>query len=129
MKFVERNFDGVNLLVPDHPDFFFPVQTFKGFPTCCGAGKSGDKFVPDTLLGLSISVACWIHDRCFSTMRHTWKNFYLANLIFYKNATRINTAHSDSCTVMFARQAMITAYTAGVNTLVGAYNFFKGKKQ
>lgn len=127
MKFIEQVFDGVNLLVPDHEGFFFPVKTFKNFPSCCGAGKLGDRITPDKLFGLSISVACWIHDQCFCHMRKTWSNFYKANLIFYKNATRINMAHSDSCSGMFARQALITAYVAGINTLIGAYSFFKSK--
>lgn len=129
MKYIERNFDGVQLLVPDSPDFFFPIKTFKDFPTCCGAGKFGDKITPDNLFGLRISVSCWVHDWCFSNMYKTWGNFYQANLVFYKNSTRINLAHSDSATEIATRQLAITAYVAGVNTLVGAWNFFRGGKK
>lgn len=50
----------------------------------CGPGKWGDYFVPDTLWGLSIKLACQIHDYMYWAGK-TPKGKYQADSIFLQN--------------------------------------------
>jgi len=54
----------------------------------CGAGKTGDKFVPDRLLGLSILAACVIHDFRYATAT-CYADKTRADLEFLDNMLRI----------------------------------------
>ena len=128
MKTKVVNFDGVDLRIPDDPDFGWPHETFKGFPTCCGPGKRwGNWLVPDRIVGLIISPACWVHDVMFAFHVKSWTNFYYANGVFLANMMEINRVNSRTKIGAFARKPIIYAYVKAVTTTIGARCFFKGE--
>ena len=58
----------------------------------CGPGDFGDEFVPDTLWGLSVTMACRIHDWTFQVWNDD-KSFKVANDLFLKNMYSIIKQH------------------------------------
>ena len=54
----------------------------------CGPGKFGDKFVPDTLYGESIFIACQIHDWMYWVGR-TLEDKRIADFVFFINMVSI----------------------------------------
>ncbi len=54
-------FDGMMLETPNIA-IEWPSPTLDDFPTFCGPGRLGDFFIPDSILDLKISPACYIHD-------------------------------------------------------------------
>lgn len=127
MIIIEEHFDGVLLFRPFHSNFEWPCLTFKKFPTCCGAGKFGDRFIPDAPLNLNLSPACFVHDFMWTHCPKSWKWFCKSNLIFYKNITRINISKSNSIFEMATRQFVLSKYAAAVCT-VGAFHFWRIKQ-
>lgn len=126
MILIEEEFDGVVLTRPFHHAFEWPCLSFKKFPSCCGAGKFGDRLIPDAPLSLPLSPACFIHDFMWGNGPKSWAWFWKSNLIFYKNITRINVAKSNSIFEMATRQFVLSKYAAAVGT-IGALHFWRGK--
>lgn len=88
--------EGVPLLVPDCVQVF-PFTTFKDCPSSCGAGDGlGEKLVPDTMWGLRVSPACWIHDLDWNIAPPTWEAFHVANSRFIHNLITIVEYRSES---------------------------------
>ena len=50
----------------------------------CGPGKLGDWFIPDTMLGESVHLACEIHDWCYHAGQ-TLQDKFTADLLFLVN--------------------------------------------
>jgi len=67
----------------------------------CGPGKLGDYFVPDTLYGESIFLACQIHDWCYYVNEKYWGDLY-----FLMNMTILITRETDALDVVRLRRVM-----------------------
>ena len=95
MKTELTEFDGIKLVIPSE-GFEWPCSTFVNFPPCCGPGNGfGNLIVPETILGMPVSPACYVHDWMFRNLEKTWINFHAATSIFHTNLTQINEAYSN----------------------------------
>ena len=126
MKTVLEIFDGVPLIRPAG-DWMWPESTFQRFPTYCGAGKIGDTIVPDTIFGLVISPACFIHDQMWTLAPPTWEEFHESNSIFLTNMTSINRVNTRFSLVRVFRQVVINDYYESVSH-VGSHHFWSLKE-
>jgi len=119
------DFDGCQMRVPAD-GFTFPCSTFKGFPTCCGAGKVGDYFVPDVIgvPPLRVSPACCIHDWTWMFWEKTPANFRQSNRLFLENLWLINDYRGGNVVFKFQRMPLIWAYYIVVSSPVGMANFY-----
>ena len=125
MKTTTTTFDGVRLIVPTD-NFMWPHSTFDGFPTFCGAGPIGDRFIPDTIWGLSISPACYIHDQMWSMSEPLWSDFHYSNAVFFVNMAEIIQTKSANAFTRDLRLARAATYLLAVST-IGAPIFW-GKR-
>jgi len=71
----------------------------------CGPGNIGDWFVPDTMYGESVYLACQIHDWMYSEGK-TLKDKRVADLVFLVNMTLLVTADSGMLDVLRLRRVM-----------------------
>ena len=115
MNTIVERFDGVDLLRPTG-SFLWPHPTFAGFPTCCGAGKMGDYLVPDTVWGVNISPACWVHDQMYDLSPPTWGGFHYSNAVFFHNIAAIIQAKSSTTFARNLRLARASMYLLAVST-------------
>lgn len=116
-------FDGVKGLIIPTTDFFWPAPTFENFPSCCGSGLT-DYFVPETMWGLVVSPACWVHDRMFERAGKTWEHFFQANEIFEHNLRAIIDQKTTSTVLKRLRHHRASIYTKSVY-IFGAEYFFE----
>jgi hypothetical protein len=85
-------FDGVNLVVPiiDGYPLHMPYPSLDEFSSYCGPGSGlGDWLVPETLSGLRVSAACYIHDVMWDYAEPTWGEFHYSNSVFVRNLIEI----------------------------------------
>jgi hypothetical protein len=122
---IKENFDGVELVRP-LGDFMWPHVTFDGFPTCCGAGPVGDKFIPDTIHGINVSPACWVHDQMWTIAEASWGDFHYSNSILLLNLSFIIQAKSRNRAMCDLRLARAATYWLGVS--VAGSSVFWGLK-
>jgi len=125
----QRPFDGTVLLAPDDPRFFWPHSTFAGFPPCCGPGAEGDiteKAVPETILGLNVSPACWCHDWMQNYGPQTWQGFHHSNAVFLLNILAINRVRGGWWPARQLRLLPILSWYILVSSPVAAANYFRG---
>lgn len=124
-------FDRVPFLVPtfDGEPLEFPFKSFDTWlRTYCGAGKFGDIFVPDTIWGLKVSPACYIHDEDFSCLPRDWKHFHVANSRFLHNIIRIIQYRSKSSFLKRLRMYRAVTYYNAVDQCGQKY-FFRSQPQ
>ena len=78
--------------------FVIPVELFADWPDgpldkfqpCCGAGHGlGERLVPESVFGVRITPACYIHDHCWALAEPSWADFHAANSIFLHNMLAI----------------------------------------
>lgn len=116
IKFVEQEFDGVKLLVPLL--FTFPWNDFSGktiadYPSFCGAGEGlGDVIIPETIWGLSVSVACEIHDISWEVAEATEADRRAADEAFLINMLSIIKARSNWFMRILRNQRAMVYYNA-----------------
>lgn len=107
----------------------FPSRFIQEFPSCCGAGDGiGNLVVPETILGLRVSAACFVHDYMWDHAEPTWKYFHYTNSIFGHNlAEIINTQSANSLMRMLRK---LPAYNAEklVDTVGAAIFWSKFKR-
>ena len=85
-KVTVRIVEGVPLFMPELVDKNFPTLPMDEFPRFCGAGEGfGEKIVPDRILWLYISIACWIHDIMFCLLSPDKNNWFIANGVLLLN--------------------------------------------
>lgn len=67
-------------------DIYFPSMYLNDYGSYCGAGKGfGDIIVPETVWGLTISIACYTHDWMWDNCLPTWEAFHFSNSVFLRN--------------------------------------------
>ncbi len=124
-------FDGVPLIVPivNGVPLEFPFKTFEEFTSYCGAGKGiGDLVVPETVLFLKVSPACYVHDNMFELAAPTWYDFHASNSVFRTNIDSIIHHRSHNIVMEHLRYYRSVTYFNAVNT-VGAYCFWNVKRE
>ena len=127
MNTITTTFDSVQLVCPSEK-FMWPHPTFKGFPSACGAGKLGDYLIPDTLWGLNVSPACYIHDQMWSLAEPSWSDFHASNALLFVNCAFIIQARSANFFIRDLRIARAATYLLAVSTL-GAPIFWSLKEK
>lgn len=115
-------FDGVVGLITPVNNFWWPTTSFKSFPGCCGSGYT-DPLVPETMWGLNISPACWVHDRMFELAEKTWEDFLQANDVFKHNLLTIIDQRTSSRLLKIMRRHRAEVYVKAVYAF-GANYFF-----
>lgn len=119
--------DGVQLLVPVQLDAL-PFTRLEDAPDACGAGRGfGEWVVPEKVLGLRISAACWIHDKDWEFAAPTWDDFHAANGRLLHNMAAIIVAKSKSPLLRVLRIYRPATYFLAVST-AGAKIFRRLKR-
>jgi len=105
------------------PEFLAPIWPYdlrpEEWPTFCGGGEGiGDKIVPDTIHGVSISPAGLVHDIDFAVLPKTFPSFMAANGRFFLNSAALIMA-SDLTTwkMIRALNTAMVAYLVAVSTV------------
>jgi hypothetical protein len=107
----------------------FLHDTFKGYPSKCGAGEGvGDIIVPETIIFLPISAVCHIHDTCWDIAEASWKDFHQSNSIFLHNILAAIKYKSSSIILEHLRNYRAITYYNAVDT-IGSKFFWKCKHE
>ena len=93
------------------PPIFFLLSEDELDEYGCGAGKAGDKFVPDTMYGLSVKVCCIIHDLDWSEAC-TIPDIERANERFLVNLIRFINGESSPILKQLRRYRALLYYAA-----------------
>lgn len=91
MNYVNIPYWGATLTAPEFLAPLWPIDLSpERWPTFCGAGDGlGDRIVPDSICGVRISAACFIHDIDWATSPDTFQEFMAANGRLFLNSTAI----------------------------------------
>jgi hypothetical protein len=114
------------------PDLMMPVSFRVAPPAvrariCNGAGPSGwGWIVPDTIWGLSITLAADIHDWMY-TLGQTEADRRQADLVFFHNMITLINARRTSGFMRTLRELRAIGYYLAVSWF-GRWAFWKGKK-
>ncbi len=120
MKTVIRALVGVGgvtvpLVGPEGLDL--PHLHVQDYASYCGAGTGiGDLIVPDTMWGLPISPACYIHDEMWAMSDGSWIHFHLSNSIFLHNLISLIDSQSRSKILKRLRIYRAATYYSAVDT-------------
>ena len=118
--------ENVNFIVPDK--FTFPFTKFSQCPDCCGPGNGiAEKIIPETMWGLCISPACYVHDHSWSLAKPTWGGFHAANSMFLHNLMAIVQTRSKSTFLKHLRLYRCVTYFDAVDSDIGADIFWRMK--
>jgi len=116
----------VLLLAP--PGIEWPAIHLEKFGTYCGPGHGiGDLLVPDTMWGLKVSAACYVHDFMWAVAEPSWADFHYSNSVFLHNLLRIIDAHGGI--LKYLRSYRAVTYYAAVDSVAFAKIFWAMKKQ
>lgn len=128
MKTRTEVLDGVEFIVPDEPWFFFPFQTMMEYHDVCGAGQSGsfgERIIPEYIMGVKVSIACWIHDLWQSNCPKTLAEFRESNSGMLTNMLAINKVRGGGFFERMARAALMYCWYLAISTKAGLQNFIK----
>ena len=104
-------------------DKFIPILSIQnkiGSSGGCGPGKLGDWLVPDTVYGLSIKPACYIHD-CRYYDADTRDKRFAADKELFDNAERIIRLKSRNKLMVWLRMSRLLKYYAAVRWCGGGF--------
>lgn len=117
----------VVIIAPENIEF--PSKYVHDFSSHCGAGKGfGDIIVPETVYGLKISPACFVHDVMWEMAEPTWEAFHSSNAIFLRNIISLIIVQSDSRFLKFLRMYRAVTYYNAVD-YIGQSIFWAEKKK
>ena len=123
MKTFLHIIDGIQLLVTQDIVDNLPVE----FLPSCGAGDgTGNALVSEKIFGLSITIACYIHDKMWQEALPTWDDFHHSNSVFLHNIMAIIKAKSHNIFVEHIRNYRAVSYYNAVDT-AGIIFFAKAK--
>lgn len=89
--------DGQVLELIGPEDIVFPSYKLEYYETItsCGAGEGfGDRLVPDCIIAVRITLACYIHDIMWAMAEPSWEEFHMSNSVFLSNTITLITAAS-----------------------------------
>jgi hypothetical protein len=105
-----------------------PFTKLIDFPKCCGAGDGiGKLIVPDSIYGLKVSAACFIHDDDWENAEPTWDAFHSANSRFLTNLLAIINTKSYSWFFRIPRRYRAMTYYSAVDE--ASFIFWRLKKK
>jgi len=87
------------------------IRALLGSDGGCGPGKFGDWLVPDSILGVSIKPACYVHD-CMYHDAKTADERYEADERLFTNAGHIIRAESNWFTRIIRRRILLVYFDA-----------------
>jgi hypothetical protein len=123
-----RVIDEVKFLVRD--ELLVPYTCLGDFPRCCGAGDGvGDLLVPDQVLGVPITPACYFHDDDWYYAEPTWEAYHASNSRFHLNIRAILDTKSGNKLIAMLRVMVATIYFQAVDKIPGALIFWSIKKR
>ena len=121
--------EGIFFIVPDQLIMDWPALSLDAFPDSCGPGSGiGNLVVPETVFGLRITPACFIHDFCWQVADASWADFHQANSIFLHNLLAIIKARSANMLMQAIRNYRAITYYNAVD-LVGQNIFWAEKEE
>lgn len=128
-QFILKGSRGQDVLLIAPENIVFPTYLIEHFPHCCGAGEGiGDLLVPESVFGVIISAACFIHDFMWDNMTPSWEYFHASNSIFRTNMSSIINTESGNCLSRKLRMIRIMEYYEAVDH-VGAIIFWSQAKR
>lgn len=112
------------------PSFIqWPDIKLSDFGDYCGAGDGlGAKIVPDTLWGLKVSPACYIHDVSWEVAEPNWHDFHQTNAMFMYNLSSIIMNRSRHWLLKYLRLYRCVTYYTAVDS-IGAKIFWNVKRE
>jgi len=123
-----------SIIVEDIP-FLIPASIqwpnikLSDFGDYCGAGEDiGAKIVPDSIWGLKISSACFIHDVSWEMAEPSWSDFHETNAMFMYNLSSIIICNSKSWILKYLRLYRCVTYHNAVDS-IGAKIFWRLKRE
>lgn len=127
-KITVRIVEGVPLFMPAFVDEHFPTLPMEEFPHFCGAGTGlAEKLIPDHILWLYVSIACWIHDCMFCLSSPTKENWFVANGLLVLNMFMLIIVKGSKWMVV-PRCTVAVPYFWGVMTSTG-WDVFTNRKR
>ncbi|MCK4500495.1 hypothetical protein KAU11_08350 [Candidatus Babeliales bacterium] len=130
-KFYADNGAVVRMIAPDTIEFpSFQLEYYKTISRC-GAGEGiGDTLVPETIWGLTVTLACYIHDYMWELADATWTDFHYSNSVFLSNIITLVTELSHPTRVNVLKNIRLyrsVTYYSAVDTF-GADIFWLSKE-
>lgn len=124
MKSVKIEYSGVKLEIPDFLYSLWPhSMPVSQWPTYCGSGDGiGDWLVPDSIHGVRVCPACFIHDIDWAISKREYRCFMVANNRFRRNLLAIVSPQLSGGDYLDA-YAKINLYWAVVSSPIGWANF------
>ena len=124
IRYITSYIDGILFL---HPNSISVQDIIKAKEIeCCGPGSGWlEKAIPESILGIRVSQACYIHDKCWKYARG-WEGFHASNGVFLFNLNSIITAKSCWLLRGVRRRLAFKGFLL-VESPLGAKHFWKCK--
>ena len=126
MEICERVVGGARLICPNHPWMIFPSNDPNDYDGCCGAGETGswtERAVPECILGLRVSIACYVHDCWWAQCERNLSEFRQSNGIFKDNMMELNRVFGGGWLARLARVPVIYGWWLLVSGKRGLQHF------
>ena len=110
-------------------DLEFPFETVQDFEAYCGAGEGVlNDLVPEKVLGVTISPACWNHDEMWARAEPSWADFHYSNSVFMTNINALIQLQSKNWFLKHLRMYWAVTYYNAVD-VIGAPIFWGMKRE
>ena len=126
MEICERVVGGARLICPNHPWMIFPSNDPNDYDGCCGAGETGswtERAVPECILGLRVSIACYVHDCWWAQCERNLSEFRQSNGVFKDNMMELNRVFGGGWLARLARVPVIYGWWLLVSGKRGLQHF------
>ena len=126
MEVCERVVGGARLICPNHPWMIFPSNDPNDYDGCCGAGETGswtERAVPECILGLRVSIACYVHDCWWAQCERNLSEFRQSNGVFKNNMMELNRVFGGGWLARLARVPVIYGWWLLVSGKRGLQHF------
>ena len=123
-----------SVLIPIvHPvEVFIRERVLENYSSFCGAGSGlGDLIVPETIFGVRVSPACFVHDQMFDKAKPLQMDLLVSNAVFMTNLNSLIVQMSRMSKfnpLYHLRMYRMTTYFDAVNT-IGSEIFWKLKRR
>ena len=129
--FYAQSGEELSISAPDTIEFPSFNLGYYNTLTACGAGEGiGDKLVPETIWGVRVTLACFVHDYMWELSEASWADFHHSNAVFLSNINAVILALSNKSRVNVMKNLRMyraVTYFNSVDT-VGAELFWLSKE-
>lgn len=128
METCTRVIDGCTLTVPNEPWMVLPHPRLDDYTDCCGSGEPGsatERIVPEHILGLRMSVCCYVHDWWWMMCVRTMDEFRQSNRVMVGNMLEINRVHGGGWFKRILRVPVIYGWGLALGTRKALENFLR----